>query len=309
MTVNKIAILSPGDMGHAVGRALSEHGFDILTLLEGRSERTRALAQDAGFRTSASLNELMIEADLVLSILVPAHAEAVAKEIAQALEETGESTLIADCNAISPMRSEYIGRIVESAGGRYIDASIIGHPPGRDVTPRFYVSGSYVDTMLELDGKGIAVKNLGNDIGRASGIKMCYAALTKGTSTLQVALLTVAESLGLSAELHDELAYSQKGALDSMKSGISKLPPNAHRWIGEMEEIATTFAAEGVTPHFHLGAAAIYRLLEQTPYALESPENIDPNRTLAETIAATAAQLPESGIVSPNKVDQPVDTD
>ena len=124
---------------------------------------------------------------------------------------------------------------------------------------------------------------------------MCYAALTKGTSTLQVALLTVAESLGLSAELHDELAYSQKGALDSMKSGISKLPPNAHRWIGEMEEIATTFAAEGVTPHFHLGAAAIYRLLEQTPYALESPENIDPTRTLAETIAATAAQLPESG--------------
>ena len=207
------------------------------------------------------------------------------------------------------MRSEYIGRIVESAGGRYIDASIIGHPPGRDVTPRFYVSGSYADTMLELDGKGIAVKNLGNDIGRASGIKMCYAALTKGTSTLQVALLTVAESLGLSAELHDELAYSQKGALDSMKSGISKLPPNAHRWIGEMEEIATTFAAEGVTPHFHLGAAAIYRLLEQTPYALESPENIDPNRTLAETIAATAAQLPESGIVSPNKVDQPEDTD
>ena len=296
-------------MGHAVGRALSEHGFDILTLLEGRSERTRALAQDAGFRTSASLNELMIEADLVLSILVPAHAEAVAKEIAQALEETGESTLIADCNAISPMRSEYIGRIVESAGGRYIDASIIGHPPGRDVAPRFYVSGSYADSMMELDGKGIAVKNLGNDIGRASGIKMCYAALTKGTSTLQVALLTVAESLGLSVELHDELAYSQKGALDSMKSGISKLPPNAHRWIGEMEEIAETFAAEGMTPDFHLGAAAIYRLLEQTPYALESPENIDPNRTLAETIAATAAQLPESGIVSPNKVNQPVDTD
>ena len=296
-------------MGHAVGRVLSEHGFDILTHLEGRSERTRVLAQDAGFQISTSLNELIIEADLVLSILVPAQAEAVAKEIAQALDETGQSTLVADCNAISPMRSEYIGRIVESAGGRYIDASIIGHPPGRDVAPRFYVSGSYTDSMMELDGKGIAVKNLGNDIGRASGIKMCYAALTKGTSTLQVALLTVAESLGLSVELHDELAYSQKGALDSMKSGISKLPPNAHRWIGEMEEIAETFAAEGMTPDFHLGAAAIYRLLEQTPYALESPENIDPNRTLAETIAATAAQLPKSGIVGSKKVDQPVDTD
>jgi hypothetical protein len=58
-----------------------------------------------------------------------------------------------------------------------------------------------------------------------------------------------------------------------------------------MEEIATTFAAEGVTPHFHLGAASIYRLLEQTPYAAESPEDIDPNRTMAQTITVTAAQL------------------
>jgi hypothetical protein len=148
--------------------------------------------------------------------------------------------------------------------------------------------------MLELDGKGIAVKTLGGDVGRASGIKMCYAALTKGTSTLQVALLTVAECLGVSSELHEELAYSQKVALRNMELVIPSLPPNAHRWIGEMEEIAATFSAEGVTPHFHLGAAAIYRLLEQTPYAVESPEDIDSNRTLAQTIAATVAQLSES---------------
>ena len=214
MTVKKIAILSPGDMGHAVGQALSEHGFELLTCLAGRSERTGALARDAGFRVSETLNDLVVEADLLLSILVPANAESVAQEIAQSLQETGESTLIADCNAISPMRSEYIGCIIESAGGRYIDASIIGHPPGRGVPPRFYVSGQYADAMSDLDGKGIVVKTLGSDIGRASGIKMCYAALTKGTSTLQVALLTVAESLGLSAELREELGYSQKAVLE-----------------------------------------------------------------------------------------------
>ena len=104
MTAKKIAILSPGDMGHAVGRALSEHGFDILTHLEGRSQRTYTLAKDAGFWISATLNELIHEADLLLSILVPASAETVAKEIAQSLQETGETILIADCNAISPMR-------------------------------------------------------------------------------------------------------------------------------------------------------------------------------------------------------------
>ena len=76
-----------------------------------------------------------------------------------------------------------------------------------------------------------------------------------------------------------------------------------------MEEIATTFAAEGVTPHFHLGAAATYRLLEQTPFALESPENSDPNRTLAETIAATAAQLPESRMGGSGKSAKPADAE
>ena len=110
MTVNKIAILSPGDMGHAVGRVLSEHGFDILTYLEGRSQRTCALAKGAGFRISATLNELINETDLLLSILVPASAEIVAKEIARSLKETGETTLIADCNAISPDCREVITR-------------------------------------------------------------------------------------------------------------------------------------------------------------------------------------------------------
>ena len=92
MTVKKIAILSPGDMGHAVGQALSEHGFELLTCLAGRSDRTGALARDAGFRVSETLNDLVVEADLLLSILVPANAESVAQEIAQSLQETGEST-------------------------------------------------------------------------------------------------------------------------------------------------------------------------------------------------------------------------
>ncbi|MBT5623170.1 MAG: DUF1932 domain-containing protein [Acidiferrobacteraceae bacterium] len=292
MTLNKVAILSPGAMGHAVGRVLAEHGVDIMTCLAGRSERTHRLASAAGFTEIPTLEDLVCEADLVLSILVPVDAEAIACQLAGALKATGAQPYIADCNAISPMRSAKIETIIQSAGGRFIDASIIGPPPGQGAPPRFYVSGIHAEVMLPLDGKGIVVKSLGETIGRASGIKMCYAALTKGTSTLQVALLTAAESMGLTEELRQELAYSQAAALQSMESTIPRLPPNAHRWVGEMEEIASTFAKVGVTSHFHLGAAAIYRLLEATSFANESPETIDPDRTLARTIEAAVAQLP-----------------
>ena len=292
MTLNKVAILSPGAMGHAVGRVLAEHGVDIMTCLAGRSERTHRLASAAGFTEMPTLEDLVCEADLVLSILVPVDAEAIACQLAGALKATGAQPYIADCNAISPMRSAKIETIIQSAGGRFIDASIIGPPPGQGAPPRFYVSGIHAEVMLPLDGKGIVVKSLGETIGRASGIKMCYAALTKGTSTLQVALLTAAESMGLTEELRQELAYSQAAALQSMESTIPRLPSNAHRWVGEMEEIASTFAQVGVTSHFHLGAAAIYRLLEATSFANESPETIDPDRTLARTIEAAVAQLP-----------------
>ena len=242
MAVKKVAILSPGDMGHAVGRALAEHGIEILTSLAGRSERTQTLARAAGFKEVPTLEDVVSEADLVLSILVPSHAETFARELAAALKNTGAAPYIADCNAISPIRSAMIEVLIDSAGGKFIDGSIIGGPPGPGVPPRFYVSGIHAQAMLPLDGKGIAVKSLGETTGRASGIKMCYAALTKGTSTLQVALLTV--------------------------------------------------AGQGVTPHFHLGAAAVYRLLEATPFADESPETIDPDRTLSQTIQAAAAQIP-----------------
>ena len=144
---------------------------------------------------------------------------------------------------------------------------------------------------MNLDGKGILIKHMGDSIGTASGIKMCYAALTKGTNTLQTALLAAAELMGITKELRDEFASSQSTALKQMDSGIFKLPPNAHRWIGEMEEIADTFSNLGLTPMFHKGAAEIYKLLSQTEFAGETPEHINSRRTTDETIQAVVNVL------------------
>lgn len=292
MILNTIAILSPGDMGHGVGKALSEHGYDVITCLAGRSQRTKDLAAAGGFRDTASLDEMVSQADLIMSILVPAEAEGVAEDFADALRATGLSRPFADCNAVSPQTARRMESIINGAGGEYIDGGIIGGSPARGATPRIYTSGPGAVIMDELDGKGIAVRNLGSEIGRASGIKMCYASMTKGTSALRVAMLATAQSLGLYDELVAELSFSQQGPLSAMESGVPGLPANAGRWIGEMEEIAATFDAAGVTPHFHQGAAEIFRLLASTPFADESPETIDRNRSLEETIRVTSEYLP-----------------
>ena len=136
----------------------------------------------------------MEEADLVLSIMVPSQATALSQEVERAIRTIGAKIYYADCNAISPQTTLDIEEIISGGGGCFIDASIIGGPPKGDYRPRFYVSGEHAAVMSELDGMGIIVKQLGDEVGRASGIKMCYAGLTKGTSALQVAVLSLAES-------------------------------------------------------------------------------------------------------------------
>ncbi len=303
MSVKTVAILSPGDMGSGVGYALGQNGIDVITCLRGRSNRTRELAGKAHFRDIPTLGLLVEQADLILSILVPDQAVSVAKQVAATMRATGKSAVYADCNAISPQKTREIESIITEAGSQYVDGGIIGGPPTRGTSPRFYVSGKHTDVVSKLDGKGITVKPIGEEIGRASGIKMCYAALTKGTATLQIALLSAAESMNLTDELTAEFEFSQPNALKQMSSGISRLPPNAHRWIGEMEEIAATFESLGVVPSFHKGAAEIYRLLSMTPYAQETPEDIDKNRPTADTIRAVVELLQPQAPPTQNAAD------
>ena len=294
MSLKTIAILSPGDMGHSVGKVLSDNGFDVLTCLSGRSARTAELAKVGNFRIVETMDQLVVESDIILSILVPDRAIDLANEVAESLTRMGEETYFVDCNAISPDTSIRIKNIIDESGGRFVDGGIIGGSPAKGDTPRFYVSGTHATVMIPLDGKGIKVRLVGEKVGQASGIKMCYAALTKGTNTLQVALLTAAHKMGLSEMLKEELSESQSAHFKVMENGISKLPANSHRWIGEMEQISDTFASLGVTPLFHMGAAEIYRVLATTPFGLETPETIDHERSAWETIKVAADYMNKS---------------
>jgi 3-hydroxyisobutyrate dehydrogenase-like beta-hydroxyacid dehydrogenase len=294
--MDRIAILMPGDMGHGVGRALRQHGHEVITCLAGRSERTRGLAAAAGLTDAGSLEALVSGADLILSILPPDAALAQAEAVAAAMTASGARPVYVDCNAVSPMTARKVGEVIAAAGAPFIDCGIIGWAPGKGDKPtRFHVSGPDTRPMEALDGKGIEVLPMGPEIGRASALKMVYAGLTKGTMTLQTALLVAAWQLGVYSELIAEYEDSQQAALTAMRNRVPRIPADAGRWTGEMEEIATTLASVGVTPGFHDGAAAICRLLARTPFADETRETMDLSRTLEQAIPVFAQHLSGGG--------------
>ena len=293
MAQQKIAILSPGDMGAGVGAALARHGHDVVACVAGRSQATQARAKRLGFRLAADLDSLLAEADIVLSILPPEAAMDLARDVAAAMLRSGHTPPYADCNAVSPETACAMGTLFEGTGAPFIDAGIIGWAPRPDGPPtRFYVSGEAAGLMDVLDGKGISVRRVGPEVGRASAVKMCYASITKGTNALHAAAMTVADALGVGETVRAEIDESLPTVMKHMRGTIPRLPADAGRWIGEMEEIAKTFASAGVTPEFHHGAAETFRLLDSTPYGRETRETMDTTRSLEETIAACLQNLP-----------------
>jgi 3-hydroxyisobutyrate dehydrogenase-like beta-hydroxyacid dehydrogenase len=291
-----IGLMSPGDMGHAVGAVLHEGGLRVITNLEGRSERTRGLAGTAKIEDVGSDEVLVAQADVLLSILVPSEAERVAARIAAAVSRVGTTLLYVDCNAIAPQTVRRIAEHVTQSGAGFIDAGIIGGPPrvGGD-GPRFYASGEDAATFAELAHHGLDVRVMGSEIGAASGLKMCYAAFTKGTTALATELLVAARAMGISETLEAELRSGGSDRYASLERSVPGMPPKAYRWVGEMEEIAATFGALGLTRKILEGAAELYRFVERTPLGQETPERRTRGTTLDEVVEILAEALSDAG--------------
>ena len=145
---NTVGILSPGDMGHTVGNVLRENSLRVITCLHGRSQRTRELAEKAGIVDVPTYPQLVTEADLILSIMVPAQAMSAASAVAEALQQTDTTLTYTDCNAIAPRRFVNWEMLSTAAGGTFVDASIIGPPPRTPGATRFYASGPDLKHLL-----------------------------------------------------------------------------------------------------------------------------------------------------------------
>lgn len=292
MAVQTVAILAPGDMGHAVGAVLRHGGLRVITNLAGRSQRTAQLAKAAGIEPVADDAALVQAADVLFSIVPPAEAPGLARRIAAALRGAASPLVYVDCNAIAPHTACEIGNIVAAAGAVFVDGGIIGPPPKiGGTTTRLYVSGPETGQVVPLARPGLDIRAVEGAPGAASALKMCYASMTKGMMALATQALVSAETLGVSQALRAEMALSRAEVLSDIERNLPRVPPKAYRWVGEMEEIAATFADAGFTPQVFEGAARIFRMVADSPLGRETPEARSRGATLADYVGVLAAEL------------------
>ncbi|HET7036047.1 MAG TPA: DUF1932 domain-containing protein [Thermomicrobiaceae bacterium] len=284
-----VAVMSPGQMGHAVGRVLARHGLRVITSLAGRGERTAGLARAAGIEDVGSLDRVVAEADIVLSLLPSAAAPLLAEQLAERLAGRGRPLVFVECNALAPQTTRAIAATVAEAGATVVDAGIVGGPPTERRGPKFYLSGPDLEGVRVLGRYGLDLRPIGTEIGQASAMKMCYAALTKGLNALGTELLLAADAHGLRAALLDELQASQPALLAWLEEAVPGMPPKSRRWVSEMREIAATLEALGLSPGYHLAAADLFSWVGETPLGAERPEARDTSRDLRATLDALSA--------------------
>lgn len=280
-----IGLIGLGDMGAAVGRSLVEAGHTVLSSFAGRSAQSVRRAEEAGIADAGPLAALIAACDPVLSIVPPGEARRVVMDVSDILSDMPPGKVFADLNAVAPETSRGFATEITYGGGLYIDGSIIGAAPFKSKVPtRIYLSGPEASRLTFLSTEEIDAKLCGSDVGAASGLKMVYAAYTKGTMALSAAVLVAAERMGLYPSLAEEFAFSQSDRFQVMKASVPFLAADSVRWADEMDEIAASFAAVGVTSKFHEGAGDLFRLLAKTPLEAETRETLDRTRSLEEAL-------------------------
>jgi 3-hydroxyisobutyrate dehydrogenase-like beta-hydroxyacid dehydrogenase len=250
-----IAILSPGAMGSAVGARLTAHGAKVLTSLQGRGQATAERCKAADMRDASDAE--IARADIILSILPPADAEALAKRLLPAIQAAATKPLYIDANALSPDSKKAIAALCAEAGVTMVDGGIVGPPPGRGGEPRLYLSGPEASRGKVLADLGLDVRVLEGPVGAAAALKMSYAAINKGLVALGTAALLAAERAGAADALRAEMAGSMPDLLGRFTRQIPDMYPKAYRWVAEMREIADFLGDPGAATIFE-GAAQLY---------------------------------------------------
>ena len=256
-----VALIAPGNMGAAVGKRLTENGLQVLTSLAGRSEESVARARAAGM-TDASHDQIAAAADLILSIVPPGDALALAEKLAPALERGNRKPAYVDCNAVNPKTVAGIEAAITLTACPFVDAGIVGGPPKPGSPgPAFYASGAEAAQFAVLKDYGLDVRVLDGGVGAASAMKMSYAGITKGFTALGAAMMLAASRAGTAETLKAELSSSQPALFNWLTRQVPGMYSKAYRWVAEMEEIAQFVGADPAAHSFYEAAARLYERL------------------------------------------------
>ena len=244
-----VGVLYSGEMGAALSAPLRRRGIPVVTTTRGRGAATARRAAESGAVMVGSLEDVVRAADVVVSLVVPSAAEAVARAYSNLAHLAPRGALFVDANSVGPEKALAMSRAVEAAGRSFVDAAINGLAKNLATSGTLFLSGPRAGEVAELFQGAVArVRVLGEEPGRASAMKMLLGGLSKGVCALFAELALLAERQGMLDEMVEATAATYPGVAALAERMLPTYARHAGRRHTEMTELEATARAAGMTP-------------------------------------------------------------
>lgn len=245
---NTIGILYPGEMGSTFGKLLADGGFQVVTTLQGRSDRTRRLCHNAGLRVLDCIRDVIQRSDILISLVTPGAAVDVARNVAALVESPARRLTYIDANSVSAATAVEISQILQVASVDFVDACILSLASRLRERGTLYLSGFRAGELSDLFGQLMRVKIAGDMPGQASAFKMIISGMPKGLVCLFVETMVFAREMGLLNEALETYNEIYPGVMEVIKRMLPTYPQHAARRGEELREVEQTMLLNGLTP-------------------------------------------------------------
>ncbi len=244
--MEQIAFIGFGEAAQAFSGAdgwrAATSAFDIKT--DNASSREAKLSDYAKYQVAgaASLDELLPSALNIISLVTADQAETVAKQTA---EHIPQNTLFFDLNSVAPQTKRNSAEYITSSGGYYVDVAVMAPVYPKQLSTPLLVSSPHAErAAIVLKNIGFTnIRIVGEEIGRASSIKMIRSVMIKGIEALTAECVLAANQADVLEDVLSSLGdeWTQKADYN-----FDRMMIHGPRRAAEMEEVVKTLEDLGV---------------------------------------------------------------
>ena len=232
-----IGILHAGDLGSAVAKLLRKSNLRVVTTCKGRSQRTCEQAKSSGMVTLASIDDVISQSDIVLSLVLPESAFSIARKYADLARLRPTGSVFVDANSIDLEQVAQIERLITEKGIPFLDAAIHGSAQRLEEVNLLYLSGPNSEGVAEVFEGVMKVTNLGGRVGDASRMKLIISAMSKTLAAMFLEIGALAEKSAMLEPFLETCHQFYPGIMSAIERTLPTYPRHASRRADQLRDI------------------------------------------------------------------------
>ncbi|MBT2623575.1 NAD(P)-dependent oxidoreductase [Chryseobacterium sp. ISL-6] len=253
-----IALLFPGDMGTQIAKELIRNNYNVITAGEGRSQKTLQNIKDSGIIDRGSLQSVVEQTDIILSLSSPEASLELAKNTVSCLKNTNNHPIYIDLNSNTPEIALSIENLFSSINIRFINGAVMGASKDIPDNATLIVSGMYRNLFIDQFSEFFKVKDAGDKTEAASAYKLLFSMVNKGMNALFFETMTAAAHFGILDELNESLKEFLPGTYQDLVKTTPTYPQHIFRRIDEMKGLTEMLKNENLPNMVASGIAGTF---------------------------------------------------